>query len=420
MVRKGAISKEQYGFLPKKSCVSQLLTVMKDWTDALSSKKCVDVIYFDFEKAFDRVNHSLLLDKLACYNFDPNVVAWIAHFLRDRICQVTVDGSFSDPFYPHSGVPQGSVLGPFLFLIFINDLPEIKFQIAKVKLFADDLKLYAPISSHSDAQNLQTDIDKVYHWAQENYLTLANDKIFLLRLGNKPIPWSYNLQKHIIDQVPCIRDLGILIDSNLSFDEHINDIVSKGSRRIFHLMNSLPRLTSNLYIQLYKAYVLPILEYGSVLFNPIQKGQIKRLEKPQKLFTKILAQRRLIPNTEYTGRLKALKMHTLEHRRTIIDLIHVYKILFGFIYIESNQFFSFPTRVNNRLSHGLRLNHPTKTPQNSRFLPSRIIPIWNNLPTCFKNIHQECKHAPQPPITTPEQFKNWLDSLPENVLCHNN
>ena len=192
-------------------------------------------------------------------------------------------------------------------------------------------------------------------------------RTFLLRLGNKPTSWAYNLQGYPIDPVPYMRDLGITIDSKLSFNEHIDDITSKSSRRIFHLIKALPRLTPNLYVRLYNAYVLPILEYGSVIFNPIQKGQIERLEKPQRLFTKILSQRRVIPDSDYTGRLKVLKMHSLEYRRTMLDLIHVYKILFGFINIESSQFFSFPTRVNNRLSHGLRLSHPTKTPHNSRF-----------------------------------------------------
>jgi hypothetical protein len=160
--------------------------------------------------------------------------------------------------------------------------------------------------------------------------------------------------------VPYVRDLGITIDSKLSFNEHIDDIASKSSRQVYHLIKALPRLTPNLYVRLYNAYVLPILEYGSVIFNPTQKGQIERLEKPQRLFTKILS-RRLIPDSDYTGRLKVLRMHSLEYRRTMLDLIHVFKILFGFINIESSQFFSFPKRVNNRLSHGLRLNHP-RTP----------------------------------------------------------
>lgn len=416
LIRKGVLAKEQYGFLPRKSCVAQLLTVLKDWTDVLSDRKNVDVIYFDFEKAFDRVNHSLLLEKLIRYDVDAKVISWIGQFLKDRSYEVIADETLSDPFFTHSGVPQGSVLGPILFLIFINDLPNVNFKIAKIKLFADDLKLYATVNSIQDANNLQEDINKVSAWASENNFTLACDKTSLLRLGNKPLPFNYKLQDRTIEPVSQVRDLGIIIDSKLSFEEHINEIASKSSRRIYHLVNSLPKLTIDLYVRLYKAYVLPVLEYGSVLFSPTLKGQIKRLEKPQKLFTKILAHKHLIPNSDYRGRLKALKMDSLEFRRIIIDLSYVYKILFGIVNIESSRLFSFPTRLNTRLSHGLRLSQPMKTPKNAGFLPCRVTHIWNDLPICFNNEHSHCSHGPQPDITMHEQFKSWLESIPKSQI----
>lgn len=399
----GYLSKNQFGFLPRKSCTTQLLTVLKEWLDNLALKNNVDVIYFDFEKAFDRVDHSLLIKKLYSYCFDPVVINWIKEFLSNRSYQVLIDDTLSNAFFPKSGVPQGSVLGPILFLVFINDLPNIDLADVKIKLFADDLKVFTTVNSIDDALKLQNCIDKISEWADSNHLTLAGDKTSLLRLGTSRIDYTYKLKDHDILSVPEIRDLGITIDAKLSFESHINNLSAKGSRLVFHLFKSLPKLSMELCVKLFNIYIRPIMEYGSEVFNPTKISLIKKLEKPQRTFTKILSKKFGLPYSTYVNRLIRFSMDSLEFRRSKIDLTMTYKMILGFVDIELSQFFQFPYRFNPRF-HLLRVYPPSSSTMNKGFLTNRISKTWNDLPKSLDLIQN------------PFQFLSWLNSLPKRSI----
>lgn len=337
------------------------------------------------------------------YNFDPQVIEWIKSFLKNRSCQVCIRESLSEPFCPDSGVPQGSVLGPILFLIFINDLATMNFGNIKIKLFADDLKIFYIINTLEDALLLQKAINLIENWANENHLALSAEKTNLLRLGKNPIPYIYTINGVNIREVMQIRDLGIIIDSKLSFEPHINETVSKGTRLVMHLFKSLPRLPIELYVRLYNSYVLPVVEYGSEIFNPSKKSLIKRMEEPQKLFTRILCSKNGIPYSNYIDRLKALSLDSLEFRRAKIDLSMTFKLIMGFVDVELSHIFTFHNRFSARY-HRLRLYPSVTNNINQGFFTYRVTKIWNDLPISLD------------PIIEPSKFTSWLNSLPKNII----
>ena len=187
-----------------------------------------DIIYLDFAKAFDKVNHSLLLDKISGFGIDGNLLKWFGNYLSDRRQQVTIPGSTSGVLPVLSGVPQGSILGPLLFLMFINDLPDsvMENSDAKMVLFADDSKIYKTIRTTSDCMDLQTSIDRTSIWSCENKMLLNSKKCTIVSVNRKtqPTTFSYSLGGIPLEKTNCEKDLGVLIKSDLKWDAHVLSI----------------------------------------------------------------------------------------------------------------------------------------------------------------------------------------------------
>jgi retron-type reverse transcriptase len=160
-------SNKQYGFIKGRSTAQQLLKVLEDWTDKLENGGRIDVLYTDLEKAFDRVPHRKLLRKLKRYNLHPDIIDWIKAFLIDRKQQVQLNGIYSSWASVLSGVPQGSILGPILFIIYINELPDCLNADSNIFVYADDAKLFRHVSTSQDSLNLQNDINKLSNWTDE-------------------------------------------------------------------------------------------------------------------------------------------------------------------------------------------------------------------------------------------------------------
>ena len=172
----------QHGFVRGRSCITQLLECLDDWTEMLDSGGSIDVIYMDYAKAFDKVAHVRLLKKLEGYGVSEQVTKWIKNFLSGRRQMVTVNGEESKWADVLSGVPQGSVLGPVLFICYINDLPE---EVnTTVKLFADDTKLYTKVSEEEGVQDLQDDINSLDRWAREWQLSFNSSKCKVMHIGH--------------------------------------------------------------------------------------------------------------------------------------------------------------------------------------------------------------------------------------------
>lgn len=227
------LNEKQFGFLPNRSATLQMLLVMDSWSEALDEGHCIDVCYFDFMKAFDKVNHTLLINKLIKFNLGDKIINWIKSFLHDRKQRVHIDGHFSSWCEVTSGIPQGSVLGPLLFLLFIDDLTLTTANNSSVYLFADDTKAFKTVKYETDCIDLQADVFNIHNWSQDSFLPFNTDKVKFMRVGRSGLEsYNYKLSNNGISlkKIENEIDLGINMDENLNFDKHITMKVNKANQ----------------------------------------------------------------------------------------------------------------------------------------------------------------------------------------------
>ena len=273
LVAKNLLSPHQYGFVPGRSTNSQLLVTLNDWQKSLDSGTPIDIAYMDFKKAFDSVPHERLLFKLSKYGISGNLLSWIKDFLSCRTQYVKINDSKSACNNITSGVPQGSVLGPMLFIYFINDLPEI--CTVTTKIFADDTKAYTQIKSEEDHINLQNTIDNMHNWTEEWQLKFNETKCKILHQGDNNPQRSYfigsedsriELEKTVIE-----KDLGVHGDPTLSFDSHIETIIKKASSKSAQILENFTYRSEKVLVPLFTTLVRPILEYANAAWNSYQR-----------------------------------------------------------------------------------------------------------------------------------------------------
>lgn len=326
-----SLSVYQHGFMPDKSTVSNLLVFSHDVSRAISDKKQLDVIYTDCTKAFDRVNHKILLKKLIDLNFSEQAYKFIKSYLLDRSQVIKVAGSKSLGVPVTSGVPQGSKLGPLLFLIFINDLPNV-LRNSKGLLYADDFKLYKTISSREDCVSLQDDLNSVVEWFDINKMKINIVKCNSMSFTRK---LNYFLQDYSIENVPIknvdtVLDLGVIFQQNLKFNSHFENIVSKAYQVLGFIIRNSKNFEISTVIKLYNSLVRPKLEYASSVWFPIAMTNQNQIEKVQKRFLRYLYVRKynVYPfRISYQSMLDSFNVQTLVFRRRIQAIILIYNII---------------------------------------------------------------------------------------------
>ena len=380
LVNNKLLSESQFGFCQGRSCVSQLLITLSEWLADLDNNLPVDVAYLDFKKAFDSVPHQRLLKKLEGYGITGNIYSWIEDFLKDRTQFVSINGTKSERVPVTSGVPQGSVLGPTLFIYFINDLPSV--TQCRNKIFADDTKPYQAIKSVSDQITLQVSIDDMVDWSVRWLLFFNGDKCSILHLGRNNPKYDYTI-KHG-DSVQSLRetisekDLGVFMDPLLNFNFHITNQIKKARGVAAMILRAITSRSSDILIPLYIALVRPNLEYANVVWSPYLKKDKQRLENVQRHFTKRISG---LSTLSYTDRLRILNLPSLEYRRLRGDLIEAYKITNN-IYdpLTTHKLFCFDTDKRTR-SHPFKM-HKTRfnTTKYQHFFTNRIVNTWNSLP----------------------------------------
>ena len=340
----GLLSKNQHAFLKKHSTTTNLLDSTRDWVSALRRFSCVDVAYIDFSRAFDSIIHSKLLAKLSAYGVSGPLHMWIAAFLRDREQYVRIENCLSPTVCVRSGVPQGSVLGPILFILYINDVTDILVDDVSCKLYADDLKLYCPIvPTLGFSESLQTSLDNLCDWSLKWQLPINVDKSFFVTISRNNIcncVHSYRILCSMLTRRFSVDDLGIAYDCNLCFDNYVNNIASSAKAKVGLLFRSFKTRDPALLKRAYVTYIRPKLEYASNLWNPFHKTTIAVLENVQRYFT------RRIPSLSifsYEERLAMLNLDTLEKRRLKSDLVLYYKILHGLSSIPASAFDTYNT-----------------------------------------------------------------------------
>lgn len=375
------ISSCQHGFRVRKSTTTQLLESIRDWVEVINQKQNIDIVYIDFAKAFDTVSHVKMIQKLDNFGLKGNLLNWMNAFLTYRHQQVKINNNLSNYCFVKSGVPQGSVLGPLLFLIYVNDVCNIQTSFVKFKLFADDLKIYRIVNTVEDYSDLQAKLTEVRKWSEDWQLKINTSKCVSLHLGSKNQKFDYMLNNVLIPSNQNINDLGVIISSDMKFSFHINSIKSKAFQRLHLLFRYFRSKNYSLLLNAYKVFIRPILEYNTVIWNPYLLKDIDTLEGVQRYFTK-----RLMNNQfSYPERLCRLNLEFLEKRRIIFDLIYCFKILNKYVDLDSTKFFKLSTNTHTR-GHQFKLILPKSNLNcHKYFFKTRVVPIWNNLSNASVN-----------------------------------
>ncbi|EYB97415.1 hypothetical protein Y032_0141g2258 [Ancylostoma ceylanicum] len=343
-----------------------MLQSLNDWTGYVDQGSSVDVVYLDFAKAFDRVCHRLLIKKLEAVGIHPRITAWVDEFLTNREFLVRVNSTFSRPRLASSGVPQGAVLSPVLFNIYTYDLAEAALgHGVKYCAFADDWKVYYPVNVQGDRELLQQAIDRVLSWSQLWKLPLLETKTKILHIGRNNNLFSYTLGQETIQPVNEVLDLGFLVDRELSFDAHCHQIALKANRIMYSSFRALSTRNPSVLLRVFKTYIRPILEYGTVVFNPSKRKSILELENVQNSFTRKLLIRVMgflydsIPTS--VVRNKNLGLHSLSYRRRKHDLLLVYKIVHGLVGLAPNSMFEVRASCTRGSADKLIIARPRKS-----------------------------------------------------------
>ena len=384
LMRHGLISKQQHGFIMKRSTVTNLTETLNDWTLALDNKQSIAAAYVDFSKAFDTVCHSKLAKKLRAYvGVSGNLLLWISDFLAGRSQVTKVGNSQSSELSIISGVIQGSCLGPLLFLLFINDITDILPTNCKCKLYADDLKLYTSVNvGDCNTTAIQESLDVIYAWSRDWQLSISYAKCSLMFVGchgSKPndVLASVHIGNHVMQSVDTVKDLGVHVDENLKFTTHINMTVAKAQSRANLIHKCFISKDPTTLIRAFTTYVRPILEYASSIWSPYLVSAVSKIESVQRTFTKRI---RSMRNLSYAERLSALALESLETRRLRLDLIYLYKILFGRVDVEWSNMFEFAPASRTR-GHCYKLFvKRSRINIRQKIFCNRIVSVWNSLP----------------------------------------
>ena len=393
----------QHGFRAGRSTVSDLLNHYHHIVDAFEAGDDLDTVMLDFSKAFDRVHHTVLLKKVKALGIDGPIGQWIGNFLIGRKQRVKVDDSLSDLSEVLSGVPQGSILGPLLFIIFINDIND-NVDKSCVSCYADDSKVSLRISDEADRDLLQNDIETIFRWSEQNLLIFNEDKLEFMRFNRNSVFRKDHCYQGIaghIKQVESSRDLGLYFDSNASFSTHITVKVSKAKKLCGYILRTFITRQSSPLIYFYKTVVLPVLEYCCIVWHPYKLNQIREIESIQRDFTSRMHD---IQEFDYWDRLKLLNIFSLERRRERYIILYTFKIMFGLVPNPGICWFDSPRRgrllqapvLDNKHRYGQTLKYHSFFCVSSR--------IFNCLPKDIRNMN--CKM---------EQVKQNLDRFLRKV-----
>ena len=409
-------NESQHGFRSGRSCLSQLLNHFDKITSELEKGNGVDVIYLDFAKAFDKLDHKVTLNKLAALGVQGRIGRWIATFLTNRTQAVVIDGKKSGKKPVISGVPQGSVLGPLLFLVLIGDIDR-EVADAFLSSFADDTRVGKGITTIVDTTQLQTDLNSIYKWSEDNNMMFNSDKFELIRYKTKnskdiQIETSYlSNNGSTIEEKQHVRDLGVTLSNDATFSQHITErcemVKSKIAwiLRTFQTRHPIPMLT------LWKTLVLCHLDYCSQLWSPSTVGNNQCMELLQKAFVSRIEG---MASLTYWDQLAYLKLHSLERRRERYQIIYTWRIIEGQVpNLES-------TPINTSFSErrGRSCLVPSVASSSSHRIKSiRFASLPYKGPRLFNSVPQQIRNLTNCDLTT---FKGALDkflsTLPDQPL----
>ena len=383
------IEKSQHGFLPHKSTVTNLLEFLEVVTRLIDEGHNVDVVYLDFSKAFDKVPHVRLMSKVRAHGILGNVARWIEEWLHGRKQRVVLNGKASSWADVLSGVPQGSVLGPILFLIYINDIDHAVDCVSTImKKFADDTKIATVTDTVEQCQFLQEQIDALQKWAEIWQMSFNIDKCVVMHIGKGNINHSYTMNGTDLKTTKCEKDIGVYMQPSLKPSVHIAEAVKKANQALGILLRSLTFRDKH-YIRLYQQQVRCHLESAVQVWNPWLKQDIDNIEGVQK---RAISKCHGLSGS-YEEKLKALGLVSLCDRRMRGDMIQTFKILKGVDDVDYKTWFTKVNECHQRTRLAVSVSDegdvvnsdnliepPSRLEVRRNFFSCRVVKPWNNLP----------------------------------------
>lgn len=380
------IPEMQHGFLRNRSTTTNLACFVNFLTSSIDGGGQVDVVYTDFEKAFDRVDHAILLRKLYSLGIHGSLFRWITSYLSNRSQAVTLGGYKSDFISISSGVPQGSHLGPLFYNAYLYDITYC-FANSQYLMYADDKKIFYRIRSMNDCHRLQRDLDSLYEYYCRNNINVNIGKCQIISFSRKPRPimYNYNFNNTNIQRAELVRDLGVYLDAKLTMIDHIDNVTGRAFRNLgFVIRSCKPFKNSSTIKSLYFAYVRSVLEYGCQIWSPNYIIHKSKIEKIQRTLIKHLNFRSYATNVSYLEACRKNKLLSLEERRTLLDMLLLYDILHGRVdcpELVGGIFYNVPRRRTRHTQLLHVSSHSTNYASNS--VLARITRTYNKL---FKNI----------------------------------
>lgn len=379
-----AFKNSQHGFIRGRSCVTNLLEVLDHIGSVLDDGGQIDTVYLDMSKAFDKVSHINLLHKLQTAGFGGSLLQWFVSYLTNRHQCVTVHGSASDSLPVTSGVPQGSILGPVLFCLYVNDLPD-SITSSHIAMFADDTKLFKQIKSIGDSELLQRDLRQLETWSQESGITFNKTKCKSQRITrkSKQINFIYKLNDINLEQTDCERDLGVSVEKNLLWNRQVSEQSSKANK----LLGYIKRSTIHIHNQevkrtMYLALVRPHLGYATQVWAPQSIELIRYAERIQRRATKFILGLPFACDVDYTTRLKILRLLPICYWHELLDMVLFFKITHQLVDVHPSLHPVIRTTRSTRSSTSSSPKYivpKCKTVTFQRSFIVRTTRIWNNL-----------------------------------------
>ena len=375
LYKNNLLAKQQHGFVKGRSCTTNLLETLDFISSRLDKGIPVDVVLLDFAKAFDTVPHKRLLVKLKAYGIDGLTLDWIESFLKNRRQRIVQGEIVSNWVEIFSGVPQGSVIGPLLFVIYINDLPDALVNISK--LYADDTKIISEMVSVDCVQKIQNDLDRAFKWTQDWLLKFNVNKCIVMHYGSNNEKGPIYIDGIQLTESTTERDLGVIFSTNLKWNNQVTTAANKANQMLGRIKKSFVHFDCKLLRSLYTTFIRPFLEFAAPVWSPALKGDCDIIERVQHRATKVVSS---IKGLSYEDRLKALNLTTLVERRQRGDMIQLYKIFQGVDKFEKEN--RFQIVHNNLRGHCFKyFSERSRHQQRENYLFNRSANLWNSLPS---------------------------------------